>query len=105
MATLASVCHEVERGLVATTMQPSTELGASVPGHPGPRYRSRLEPARAAAGEVAARRLEDIDWQRGEITVQGNGNRHELLPPPVDVGKAVWAHPSEPRVLDATSAR
>ena len=31
------------------------------------------------AGEVAALRLEDIDWRRGEITVVGKGNRHERV--------------------------
>ncbi|WP_327341319.1 tyrosine-type recombinase/integrase [Streptomyces europaeiscabiei] len=44
------------------------------------------------AGEVAALRLEDIDWRRGEITVRGKGNRHERLPLPADVGEAVVAY-------------
>jgi integrase/recombinase XerD len=41
------------------------------------------------AGEVAALRLEDIDWHRGEIVVCGKGNRRDLLPMPPDVGEAV----------------
>jgi len=44
------------------------------------------------AGEIVALRLEDIDWQRGEIMVRGKGNRHERLPLPVDVGRAVAAY-------------
>jgi integrase/recombinase XerD len=41
------------------------------------------------AGEVAALRLDDIDWRRGEITIRGKGNRQDRLPLPVDVGQAV----------------
>lgn len=41
------------------------------------------------AGEVAALRLEDVDWRRGEIVVRGKGNRHDVLPLPADVGQAV----------------
>ncbi len=40
-------------------------------------------------GEVAALRLEDIDWSAGEILVRGKGDRHERLPLPADVGQAV----------------
>jgi site-specific recombinase XerD len=41
------------------------------------------------ASEVAGLRLEDIDWQRGEITVTGKGSRTERLPLPADVGTAI----------------
>jgi integrase/recombinase XerD len=41
------------------------------------------------AGEVAALRLDDIDWRRGEIAVCGKGPRRDRLPLPVDVGQAV----------------
>lgn len=41
------------------------------------------------AGEVAALKLSDIDWRRGEIVVYGKANRAERLPLPVDVGQAV----------------
>ena len=44
------------------------------------------------AGEVAALRLEDIDWRRGEVTVVGKGNRYERLPLPVDVGEALVSY-------------
>ena len=44
------------------------------------------------AGEVAALRLTDIDWHRGEITVVGKGNRRERLPLPVDVGEALVSY-------------
>jgi integrase/recombinase XerD len=44
------------------------------------------------AGEVAAIRLEDLDWASGELLVRGKGNRHERLPLPVDVGKALVAY-------------
>lgn len=41
------------------------------------------------AGEVAALTLEDIDWRRGELTVRGKGNRHDVLPLPADVGAVI----------------
>lgn len=44
------------------------------------------------AGEVATLGLDDVDWQAGEIVVRGKGNRHERLPLPSDVGKAVSAY-------------
>lgn len=44
------------------------------------------------AGEVAALELDHVDWRHGEIAVRGKGNRHERLPLPVDVGRAVAAY-------------
>lgn len=44
------------------------------------------------AGEVAALRLEDIDWRCGQIQVRGKGNRVERLPLPADVGAAIAAY-------------
>jgi integrase len=41
------------------------------------------------AGEVAALRLEDIDWRAGELVVRGKGSRLDRLPLPQDVGEAV----------------
>ncbi len=41
------------------------------------------------AGEVATLAVDDVDWRAGEILIPGKGNRHELLPLPVDVGQAV----------------
>jgi len=43
------------------------------------------------AGEVAALELDDLDWQGGEISVHGKGNRRERLPLPADVGEALAA--------------
>jgi site-specific recombinase XerD len=39
--------------------------------------------------EVAALRLEDIDWRAGLITVHGKHGRVDQLPLPVDVGEAL----------------
>jgi site-specific recombinase XerD len=44
------------------------------------------------AGEVAALRLEDVDWRAGEIVVRGKGRRSERLPLPADVGEPVAAY-------------
>lgn len=44
------------------------------------------------ASEVSSLRLEDIDWERGQLTIQGKGNRQSLLPLPKDVGKAIVAY-------------
>jgi integrase/recombinase XerD len=41
------------------------------------------------AGEVAALRLDDIDWRAGELTVCGKGARTEQLPLQHDVGEAL----------------
>lgn len=41
------------------------------------------------AGEVAALRLDDIDWRTGTIVVRGKGDHVEQLPLPHDVGDAV----------------
>jgi len=41
------------------------------------------------AGEVAYMRLQDIDWERGEIRVCGKSERQAQLPLPDDVGKAI----------------
>jgi integrase/recombinase XerD len=41
------------------------------------------------SGEVAALKLDDIDWRAGEIVVHGKGNHAERLPLPVDVGEAI----------------
>jgi integrase len=49
-------------------------------------------------GEVAALRLEDIDWRAGELLIHGKGDRQERLPLPVDVGEAVvdWLRDGRP---------
>lgn len=40
-------------------------------------------------GEVCRLEIDDIEWQAGEILIRGKGNRHEMLPLPVDVGEAL----------------
>lgn len=40
-------------------------------------------------GEVAALKLDDVDWRAGEIVIRGKGSRHDVLPLPVDVGEAL----------------
>jgi integrase len=44
------------------------------------------------AAEVAALRLDDIDWRAGEIVVRGKGRTEERLPLPADVGAAIAAY-------------
>lgn len=59
-------------------------------------------------GEVAALRLEDIDWADRTVRVHGKGNRVDLLPLPTDVGQALVAHlrqgrpPTDERVVFLT---
>lgn len=50
------------------------------------------------AGEVAALRLEDVDWREGELLVRGKSPRHERLPLPSDVGEAIagWLRRGRP---------
>jgi len=40
-------------------------------------------------GEVAALRLDDLDWRSGLMTIRGKGNRRDVLPMPVHVGQAL----------------
>jgi len=54
-------------------------------------------------GEVAALRLDDLDWTNGTLTVRGKGNRVDLLPLPVDVGQALVDYLQQGR--PATSER
>jgi len=41
------------------------------------------------AGEVAALRLEDIDWRGGTILLRGKGAQMDTLPLPADVGETI----------------
>ena len=41
------------------------------------------------APEVIAIQLEDIDWRAGTILIRGKGKRHDRMPLPEDVGKAI----------------
>lgn len=47
--------------------------------------------------EVAALRLDDIDWRAGEIVVRGKGSRVERLPLPATAGEAVAAYLTDAR--------
>lgn len=49
------------------------------------------------AGELAALKLDDIDWRAGEIVVRGKGSQEERLPLPADVGAAIAAYLREGR--------
>jgi len=49
------------------------------------------------AGEVAALRLEDLDWDAGELIVRGKAGRAERLPLPWEVGEAISRYLSEAR--------
>jgi integrase/recombinase XerD len=53
------------------------------------------------AGEVAALRLDDLDWRLGEITIHGKGPRIDRLPLPTDVGAAIAAYLRRGRPLSA----
>lgn len=44
------------------------------------------------AAEVAALRLDDINWRAGEVVVRGKGRTEERLPLPSDVGAAIAAY-------------
>lgn len=44
------------------------------------------------SAEVAALRVDDVDWRAGELTVCGKGGRRDRLPLPHDVGEAVAAY-------------
>jgi len=41
------------------------------------------------AGEVAALRLDDVDWRAAEVVIRGKGNRVDRMPLPRDVGEAL----------------
>lgn len=56
------------------------------------------------AGEVAALRLEDVDWRRGEVLIRGKGDRQERLPLPADVGEALAGYLRRRRPRDGSRA-
>ena len=49
------------------------------------------------AGDIVRLKLTDIDWTNGKIKVCGKGRRHDLLPLPQEVGKAVLRYLQESR--------
>ncbi len=44
------------------------------------------------SAEVAALRLEDVDWVGGTVLVRGKGGRLDRMPLPVDVGEALVSY-------------
>lgn len=44
------------------------------------------------AGEVVALELDDIDWNKGQVTVRGKRGQRSALPVPADVGRAIAAY-------------
>ena len=53
-------------------------------------------------GEVATLTLEDIDWDKGVVTLSGKGQRREALPLPEGVGRALAAYLRDGRPSCAT---
>lgn len=51
------------------------------------------------AGEIVNMELDDIDWDVGEFSIRGKGNREDRLPIPADVGGALarYLHEARPR--------
>jgi site-specific recombinase XerD len=54
------------------------------------------------AGEVVALTLDDLDWDAGELVVQGKGARHDRLPLPHEVGEALALYLRHGRPPSAT---
>jgi site-specific recombinase XerD len=44
------------------------------------------------SGEVAALRVQDVDWRAGEVLVRGKARRQDRLPLPVEVGESLVAY-------------
>ncbi|WP_104190583.1 tyrosine-type recombinase/integrase [Cryobacterium sp. Y82] len=42
--------------------------------------------------EISGLLIDDIDRRHGEITIRGKGNRHDILPIPIDVGDTLVRH-------------
>ena len=51
------------------------------------------------SGEVASLELNDIDWSTGHLNVRGKAGRHNEMPLPADVGKAIamYLHHGRPQ--------
>jgi len=56
------------------------------------------------AGEIVSLRLEDIDWQAGQITVHGKSGHRPNLPIPIDVGEALAAYLRDGRPVTTSRA-
>lgn len=53
-------------------------------------------------GDVAALRLDDVDWRAGDFLVCGKTGREERMPLPFDVGEALVAYLREGRPLSSS---
>ena len=56
------------------------------------------------AGEVAALRLDDIDWRAGTVVIHGKGGRRDQLPLPPEAGEAVAFYLRHGRPVSACRA-
>jgi site-specific recombinase XerD len=54
------------------------------------------------AGEVATMKLDDINWEAGELVICGKGPRKDRLPLPCDVGEALVAYLQHGRPVCST---
>lgn len=54
------------------------------------------------ASEVLNLTLDDMNWDRGELTIRGKGRKHRVLPLPEDVGNALalYIRYARPKCLD-----
>jgi site-specific recombinase XerD len=50
------------------------------------------------AMEVVAMQIDDVDWRDGEVLIRGKGERHDRLPLPHDVGKAIAEYVQRDRI-------
>lgn len=56
------------------------------------------------ANEIAALRLDDIDWRLGQLTVRNKGRGPEPMPLPQDVGEALAAYLHDGRPITSSRA-
>jgi len=54
------------------------------------------------AGEITKMTLDDIDWEAGELIIQGKGPRKDRIPLPWDVGEALVTYLQEVRPVCST---
>lgn len=56
-------------------------------------------------GEACRIQLADIHWEAGEVLIRGKGNRHERMPLPIDVGRALVDYLTDGRPTLSESRR
>ena len=110
-AVIASPAHWTQagmpRGLTEQEVGQLLEFCAKA----GPGAKRRYAIVRCAldlglrAGEIAGLTLGDIDWQAGTLTLRGTKSlRQDLLPLPVETGRALVAYLQSERPAGASSA-